>query len=64
VNEARLSGAPAPSVTTLIGQGAGAQSVIDPQTGVAVPVIPVTEGVISQPVVEPIANTPERKPGQ
>lgn len=62
VNEARLSGAPVPSVTSLVGQTAK-QTVIDPETGVAVPVIPVTEGVISQPVVEPIATTPERKPG-
>jgi hypothetical protein len=61
VNEARLSGAPVPSVTSLVSQAPGAQTVIDPQTGVAVPVIPVTEGVVSQPVVEPIASTPERK---
>ena len=64
VNEARMSGAPAPSMTSLVGQSAGVQTVIDPQTGVPVPVIPVTEGVISQPVVEPIANTPERASGQ
>ncbi|ANK14234.1 hypothetical protein A9D12_08960 [Erythrobacter neustonensis] len=32
-----------------------AQTVIDPETGAAVPVIPVTEGVTSQPVVQPIA---------
>lgn len=31
-----------------------AQTVIDPVTGLAVPVIPVTEGVTSQPVVQPI----------
>ncbi|MDP5104101.1 MAG: hypothetical protein NWP98_09260 [Erythrobacter sp.] len=64
VNEARQSGAPVPGVTSLVGQGAGVQSVIDPETGVAVPVIPVTEGVISQPVVEPFATQPEPKPGQ
>jgi hypothetical protein len=40
------------------------QAVIDPDTGVAVPVVPVTEGVISQPVVEPIAIRPEGESGQ
>lgn len=41
---------------------AATQSVIDPETGVAVPVIPVQEGFVSQPVVEPIAlPTPEAK---
>lgn len=64
VQEARASGAPAPSVTSLVAESPGVQTVIDPLTGVAVPVIPVTEGVISQPVVEPIANTPERTSGQ
>jgi hypothetical protein len=29
--------------------------VIDPETGLAVPVIPVDQGFVSQPVVEPIA---------
>ena len=63
VNEARLTGAPVPSVTSLVGQGPGVQSVIDPLTGVAVPVIPVTEGVVSQPVVEPLLTKPEPSPG-
>ncbi|NJO13999.1 MAG: hypothetical protein HC870_02115 [Rhizobiales bacterium] len=45
-------------------QAPGIQTVIDPQTGVAVPVIPVTEGVISLPVVEPLAVRPEPNPGQ
>ncbi len=31
------------------------QTVIDPETGLPVPVIPVNEGVTSQPVVQPIA---------
>jgi hypothetical protein len=35
------------------GPGAG-QTVIDPENGLPVPVIPVTEGVTSQPVVQPI----------
>lgn len=64
VQEARASGMPAPTITNLIGQGAAVQTVIDPGTGVAVPVIPVTEGVISQPVVEPFVVQPEPKPGQ
>lgn len=62
VQEARASRAPVPNVTSLVGQGAAVQTVIDPQTGVAVPVIPVTEGVISQPVVEPFVAQPEDKP--
>ena len=40
------------------------QSAIDPVTGLPVPVIPVNEGVISQPIVEPMAAQPERKSGQ
>lgn len=61
VNEARLSGAPVPSMTSLVGQSA-TQTVTDPATGVAVPVVPVNEGFVSQPVVEPFAS--EAKPGQ
>jgi hypothetical protein len=39
-----------------VDQGPGAlQTVIDAQTGLPVPVIPVKEGVTSQPVVQPIA---------
>lgn len=56
VQEARVNGIPVPEMA--------ARTVIDPETGVAVPVIPVNEGVISQPVVEPIATTPQPKPGQ
>jgi len=47
------------------GQGPAAQTVIDPVTGLPVPVIPVNEGVTSQPVVQPIAPataSPPRKP--
>jgi hypothetical protein len=51
VQQHRAGLAPAP------GPGA-AQTVIDPQTGLPVPVIPVTEGVTSQPVVQPIAPKP------
>lgn len=64
VQQARASGAVVPGVTSLTGQGVAVQTVIDPQTGVAVPVIPVTEGVISQPVVEPLPTQPERTSGQ
>ena len=45
------------------GPGA-AQSVIDPVTGLPVPVIPVTEGVTSQPVVQPIGSKPEGTGGK
>lgn len=39
-----------------VNQGPGAvQTVTDPETGLPVPVIPVTEGVTSQPVIQPIA---------
>ena len=44
------------------------QTVTDPLTGLAVPVIPVREGVTAQPVVQPIAPVsaapPSPKPGQ
>lgn len=56
VQQARASGVPVPSATDT---APGAQSVIDPATGVAVPVVPVREGVVSQPVVEPIPVQPE-----
>jgi hypothetical protein len=44
-------------------QGAS-QTVIDPLTGLPVPVIPVREGVTAQPVVQPIAPKVPAKPGQ
>jgi len=40
------------------------QTVIDPVTGLPVPVIPVTEGVTSQPVVQPIAPVTGTAPGK
>jgi hypothetical protein len=40
------------------------QTVIDPETGLPVPVIPVTEGVTSQPVVQPIAPKTGAAPGK
>lgn len=55
VQQARASGGTIPTV-------APAQSVVDPATGVAVPVIPVREGVTAQPVVQPIAPKPAPKP--
>lgn len=63
VQEARASGLPVPTVTSFAAQGS-AQTVIDPATGVAVPVVPVTEGVISQPVVEPFSVRAEPKSSQ
>jgi hypothetical protein len=56
VQEARSSGVQVPDMAV--------QTVVDPETGVAVPVIPVTEGVTSQPVVQPIPDTPPRTSGQ
>jgi hypothetical protein len=56
VQQARATGMPAP--------GPMVQTVIDPVTGQAVPVIPVNEGVISQPVVEPIVTKPGSPSGQ
>jgi hypothetical protein len=58
VQQARAGLAPAAPA-----QGA-AQTVIDPLTGLPVPVIPVKEGVTAQPVVQPIAPKPAVKPGQ
>jgi hypothetical protein len=62
VQEARASGAPVPSVTSLVSEAPGVQTVIDPETGVAVPVVPVNEGVISQPVLQPLPSQPETMP--
>lgn len=47
VQQARASGIPVPTVAV--------QTVIDPVTGLPVPVIPVNESVVSQPIIEPIA---------
>lgn len=51
------------------GQAAGpapgaVKAVVDPATGLPVPVIPVTEGVTSQPVVQPIAPSTGTAPGK
>ena len=65
VQQARANGEAVPGMSSLIaGQDVAVEMVIDPETGVAVPVIPVTEGFISQPVVEPIATQPEPEPNQ
>jgi hypothetical protein len=58
VQEARANGVVIPAVSAFGAGQPGVQSVIDPETGVAVPVIPVQEGFVSQPVVEPIAIDP------
>jgi len=42
--------------------GGAAQAVLDPLTGLPVPVIPVNESVTAQPVVQPIAPKPAAKP--
>lgn len=64
VQQARASGMAVPESNSPAGSAIAAQSDIGSQAGVVVPVIPVTEGVISQPVVEPFAAPPEPKPGQ
>ncbi len=56
VQQALASGIPVPRVAV--------ETVIDPVSGQSVPVIPVNEGVISQPVTQPIAAQPERTSGQ
>jgi hypothetical protein len=60
VQQARANGEETPTAMTLAA-GAATQTVIDPETGSAVPVIPVQEGFVSQPVVEPMAQ-PQPKP--
>ena len=40
------------------------QGVIDPMTGLPVPVIPVNESVTAQPVIQPIAPKPAAAPGK
>ncbi|MEQ5787265.1 hypothetical protein J3454_05110 [Erythrobacter sp. NFXS35] len=59
VQQARASGVPVPGVADLSGQGVRVQTVIDPETGIAVPVVPVDENVTSQPVVQPLSNDPQ-----
>ncbi|MGY6552760.1 MAG: hypothetical protein ACXIT4_12855 [Erythrobacter sp.] len=54
VQQARASGEQVPVATAFAAAGQ-TQIVIDPETGAAIPVIPVDEGFVSQPVVEPIA---------
>jgi hypothetical protein len=41
---------------TLAQPGVQAGAVTDPETGAAVPVVPVRENVISEPIVEPVAS--------
>lgn len=60
VQQARANGEEIPTVMTLAA-GAATQTVIDPETGTAVPIIPVQEGFVSQPVVEPLA-APQPQP--
>ncbi len=61
VQAARANGVPVPTVTsapesTLAAPTAPAGFVADPMTGANVPVVPVQENFISQPVVEPISS--------
>jgi hypothetical protein len=57
--QARANGEEVPTYTSL----AAAQTVIDPETGAAVPVIPVQDGFVSQPVVEPLPVPPPKSRG-
>jgi hypothetical protein len=54
VQQARANGEDVPTYTAFAAASV-TQTVIDPQTGEAVPVVPVQEGFVSQPVVEPLA---------
>ena len=63
VQAARASGVTIPTVesdpaSTLAQPTVTAGAVTDPETGVAVPVVPVQENTVSQPVVEPVASEP------
>ncbi len=62
VQQARANGEEVPSFAAFAA-AAVSQTVIDPETGRAVPVVPVQEGFVSQPVVEPIA-VPQQQQGQ
>ena len=45
----------------IAGEPAPAGEVIDPVTGVAVPVIPASEGVVTTPVVQPLPSSAQRR---
>lgn len=61
VQQARANGIAVPSVgdspaSTLAAPTGPAGAVTDPATGLAVPVVPVDEGFVSQPVTQPVAQ--------
>ncbi len=61
VQAARANGVPIPTVTSdpatvVSSPSVQAGSVNDPDTGVAVPVVPVPENTVSQPVTQPVAR--------
>jgi len=62
VQEARANGEKVPSVEdsdpgdTLSTPATVTQTVVDSETGALVPVVPVTQGVVSQPVTEPLPS--------
>jgi hypothetical protein len=58
LQQARANGEEVPLAVA----AAASQTVIDPKTGIAVPVIPVQEGFVSQPVVEPIVIPQPQQP--
>jgi hypothetical protein len=61
VQQARASGT-IPRLGTLSEQNPNVQTVIDPETGLAVPVVPVNENITAQPVVQPIEATAQPRP--
>ena len=60
MQEARANGVVIPTVTsdptTVVTSAGPAGAVTDPETGVAVPVVPVQENVISQPITQPVPS--------
>ncbi|MEM6476895.1 MAG: hypothetical protein AAF687_12080, partial [Pseudomonadota bacterium] len=55
-----IAGVSSPA-STLAAPTAATSTVTDPTTGAQVPVVPVQQGVVSQPVVEPIATKPKEE---
>ena len=68
VQQARANGVVVPSVggndpaSTLAAPPAPAGAVTDPATGIAVPVVPVEENFVSQPVTQPVAQDEAASP--
>lgn len=67
VQQARAQGIEVPTAgvsdpaSTLAAPVAVATTVVDPETGVAVPVLPIQDNVTSQPVIEPVATVTDER---